>query len=202
MARRALVAAVGCIAAAVPHVAAHGFVRYPPTFHDHDGSGVPSANASAPRVSVPGCTGRHAPGEIETNQGCAEQWYENNTFIPGEPTICPTGHEANCAFKTMLNCPRNGTAHDHANGGPPSTGGNGPRLDGRGYWLDADGSNTGCNGSPAPPPTEGVDTTRVHPWRAPGTAPITSPWCAHRPTCPMMHNAHAASRARPPICTQ
>ena len=169
---------LGGLAIATPLVHAHGFVRYPPTIHDRDGTGVPEPNASLSRVAVPGCTGRHAPGEIETNQGCAEQWYENNTFIPGEPTICPTGHETNCAFKTMLNCPRNGTAYDHANGGPPGTGGAGPRLDSRGYWLNADGTNIGCNGSPGLPPTEGVDTTRTHPWRAPGTAPITSPWCA------------------------
>jgi len=124
---------------------------------------------------VPGCTGKQAPGEIEFNQGCAEQWYENNTFIPGEPTICPTGREENCAFKTMLNCPRLGTAHDGGSAGPPGTGGAGARKDGKGNYLYADGTNIGCGGSAGLPPGKGFDTTRTHPWRAPGTAKITSP---------------------------
>jgi len=75
----------------------------------------------------------------------------------------------------MLNCPRLGTAHDGGSAGPPGTGGAGARKDGKGNYLYADGTNIGCGGSAGLPPGKGYDTTRLHPWRAPGTAKITSP---------------------------
>jgi len=80
---------------------------------------------------------------------CGHMWYENGTMIPGEPTI-----DEFSPLKTVKNCP---------NLGPLCK-----RHDGPGNALC-------CYGSEGLAPGFGVDTTRKAPWRAPGTAPITSP---------------------------
>lgn len=96
-----------------------------------------------------------ATGVVSGNCGpggfgaCGHMWYENGTMIPGEPTI-----DEYSPLRTVKNCPNLGPLCD---------------------MHDGPGNALCCYGSRGLPPGKGVDTTRKSPWRAPGTAPITSP---------------------------
>lgn len=137
------------VAAALPLVAGHGMVVDPPTAHALTGNKKLAGTCGYfADTREAGCTHKQAPGEIEYNQGCGCHWYENSTYIPGEPTILDGS-----PLKTFKNCPI-WTNPDN---------------------LDKTGSPLGCYGCPGLGPGKGVDVTKYHPWRAPGTAPITSP---------------------------
>lgn len=68
--------------ATCPFVAGHFTMVWPPNWHDEwalvAGTWGKQCNA--------GCTGRHAPGEVEPAQACSCEWYTNWTFVK-TPTI-------------------------------------------------------------------------------------------------------------------
>ena len=76
-------------------------------------------------------------------------WYENATSIPGEPTI-----DEHSPLRTTKNCKNLGPLCKKTN---------------------PIGESLCCVGAAGLPPGVGVDTTRKTPWRAPGSAHITSP---------------------------
>lgn len=81
---------------------------------------------------------------------CAFLWcfgYENYTFIKDGAATIKDGNP----LKTMKNCRA--------------------EL----YKYLGDGTDKGCLASIGLPPHKGHDIARTHPWRAPGTAPMTSP---------------------------
>ena len=87
-------AAALLLAAAVPRADAHGAMQYPPTWHDPGGVYAkfitdPTQLGAGSQCSA-GCTGKKAGGEIEAAQGCACEWYTNNTFLPkGQQATIP-----------------------------------------------------------------------------------------------------------------
>jgi len=98
-------------------------------------------------VVLPSAAG-HGNVVVPPQWGYGNQWYENYTFIPGDPTISTYS-----PLKTMKECPKFTI---------PS-------------MRDSAGNSLGCYGSPGLAPGKGVDSTFNHPWRAPGTAFATSP---------------------------
>jgi len=74
---------VSLFVALLPGSSAHGNLVSPPSWFDPDGK-IGMTSGLQCRA---GCTGRKAPGEIESAQGCACEWYSNYTLIPGSPTI-------------------------------------------------------------------------------------------------------------------
>lgn len=79
--------------ALLPAVAlGHGALQLPPSWHNP--AGVFSAFLQPGQARQPGagdqnaqgCTGKHAPGQLEAAQGCAAEWYTNYTAAnPGQP---------------------------------------------------------------------------------------------------------------------
>ena len=68
----------------------HGALQLPPSWHNP--GGVFSAFLNDPHQpgagdqNAQGCTGKHAPGQLEAAQGCAAEWYTNYTFAnPSQP---------------------------------------------------------------------------------------------------------------------
>lgn len=62
--------------------ASHFAMNKPPSWQDPDGKlGMGLMFRAA------GCKGTREPGEKEFSRGCVSEWYTNNTFIPGKPTL-------------------------------------------------------------------------------------------------------------------
>ena len=81
------------VAIALPaRVSAHGALQLPPSWHNPGGVFsvfLQPGQAHQPGAgdqNAQGCTGKHAPGQLEAAQGCAAEWYTNYTFAnPGQP---------------------------------------------------------------------------------------------------------------------
>jgi hypothetical protein len=154
---RAAAAAAALAAAAVllpPAAVGHGALQLPSSWHNHGGvysaflQPGQSRNAGAGDQNAQGCTGKHAPGQLEAAQGCAAEWYTNYTFAnPGAP-----GSWTGPIGKGTPTIPRSSPLRTYQD------------------WNFA--ANRPCAAKDG---AECVDWTANSPWRAPGTAPVWSP---------------------------
>ena len=128
-------------------VCAHFSLLQPTSWFDANGK----VGTAAGKQCSASCTHNKAPGEIESSQHCACQWYTNWTFVDA-PTIPRDSHLR--------------TYND---------------LDADGTPLPAPYADWTCSGATVYPPTRDApirDCTKVpccRPWRAPGRALVNSP---------------------------